>query len=224
MKILIVDDHVLFRDGLTVLLECHPEFSVVGLAETVVQCLQLIPQLKPDAVLMDIDLPDGNGLEAAQKIISVWPEIKVVVLSSQDSDEYALSAYRHGAAGFIAKNTPKEHFLSAMKAVQQGEIAITRKLTRRLIEEYIRMCKIQKQATEGVMEALTYRELEVFHLLGMGASNREIGENLHITENTVKSHVHNILDKLKLRSRLEARNIANKLAQVNGAARHYDEM
>ncbi|HZW03156.1 MAG TPA: response regulator transcription factor [Anaerolineaceae bacterium] len=216
MKVLIIDDHVLFRDGLTSLLESQPEFSVIGQADTIHQGLQLIGQLDPDVILIDLTLPDGNGLEATQKIISRWPDANVVILSIHDSEDFVLSVIRHGAIGFIPKHMPKDHFLAAIKGIQFGEAAITRKMTRRLIQEFIRVSKVNSLEVDRPVEMLTFRELEVFRMLGTGASNREIADSLHIAENTVKSHVHKILDKLKLRSRVEARTFAFRIGQANG--------
>lgn len=217
MKILIIDEHVLFRDGLTSLLASQPDFTVVGYADTIPQGMLLIPQLKPDVILLDLNQPDRNGLEAIQKIVTRWPEANVVILSNDDSEDFVLSVIRHGAIGFIPKHMPKEHFLASLKAIQQGEAAITGKMTRQLIQEYARVSKITTPDLDSAMESLTFRELEVFRLLGTGASNREIADDLNISENTVKSHVHKILEKLKLRSRIEARSFALRLSKPNSA-------
>lgn len=216
MKIFIIDEHALFRDGLTSLLASQPDFSVVGHADDIAQGMLLIPQNKPDVILLDLNQPDRSGLEAIRKIITRWPEVNVVILSNNDSDDFVLSVIRHGAIGFIPKHMPKEHFLAAIKAIQQGEAAITGKMTRQLIQEYVRVSKVTTPDVDGAMESLTYRELEVFRMLGTGASNREIADNLNISENTVKSHVHKILEKLKLRSRIEARSFALRLNKTNG--------
>lgn len=216
MKVLIIDDHVLFRDGLTSLLESQPDFTVIGQADTIAQGIQLIGQLNPDVILIDLNLPDGNGLDATQKIVARWPDANVVILSIHDSEDFILSVIRHGAIGFIPKHMPKDHFLAALRGIHAGEAAITRKMTRRLIQEYIRVSKVNSFESDRPVEMLTYREMEVFRMLGTGATNREIADNLHIAENTVKSHVHNILEKLKLRSRVEARTFAYRIGQANG--------
>jgi len=208
MKILIVDHQALFREGLTGLLENQPEVTLVQQAGTIAQGLCLIPEINPDIILVDLDLPDGNGLEAVQKILECWPDANVAILSIHNSEEYALSAIRYGAIGFIPKDMPKEHFLATIRGIHHGEAAITRKMTRRLIQEYNRMSRIQAPNFDGKLKTLTFREYEVFELLSTGFSNREIAARLHIAENTVKSHVHNILEKLNLRSRSEARALA----------------
>lgn len=215
LKILIIDNHVLFRDGLTILLESQPEFRVVAQADTIAEGMELIAECDPEVILMDVNLPDGSGLEATQRIISLWPEKNVVILSIDDSEDFILSAILHGAVGFIAKHMPKAHFLESIKGIQRGEAAISRRMTRLLIQDYTRMSKLNRPEVDAAMAALTFRELEVFGMLGSGASNQEIADALNIAENTVKSHVHKIFDKLNIRSRAEVRTFAQRIGQTD---------
>lgn len=209
IRILIVDDHVLLRDGLIRLFEPQPDFEVVGDVGTVHDAIAKAVELKPDLVLMDIKLPDGDGVEATRVILAKLPKTKVVILTMHESDELLFEALRGGAKGYLLKNTPATKLVAALRALEQGEAPLSRSMTSRLIDDFARMGKIHQAESDG-LDLLTPRELEVLKHLATEASNREIAEKLFISENTVKHHVHSILKKLKFRNRREVANFANR--------------
>jgi DNA-binding NarL/FixJ family response regulator len=207
MKILIVDDHVLLREGLASLLEKHPDFEVIGQAGSVNEAVEKAICLIPDIVLMDISLPDGSGLQATKAILSQRPDIAIVMLTVHETDELLFEAVRAGAKGYLLKNTSTTHLYEALKAVYRGEAALSGIMTRSLLDEFSRGGKGAEPNYEAI-KSLTPRETEILSLLTTNATNREIADHLVISERTVKVHVHNILDKLQLKSRREAARLA----------------
>jgi len=207
MKVLIVDDHALFREGLVSLFKSQPDFTVVGEADSVNEAVRKASALRPDLVIMDLGLPDGSGMDAMQDILARQPNMKVVFLTIHDSDEQAFAAIRRGAKGFLIKNIPVSKLLTALRALERGEIAVSRTVLSRFINEILRWGQVRGPERAGV-GGLTTRELDVLAELSTGASNREIATRLVISENTLKIHIHNILDKLKLRNRKEAAEFA----------------
>ena len=209
MKILIVDDHVLFRQGLISLLNPQPEFDVVGEAGSVLQAIEMARQLQPDLILMDFSLPDGTGLEATQAILQENPDCKIVFLTVYETDEKLLDAIRLGAKGYMLKNVPITKLLSSLQALERGEPAISRAMTGRIIEAFSRMENPQPGKSEA-LSRLSQREREILQELAEGLSNQEIANRLFISENTVKHHIHSILTKLELQNRREATGFARK--------------
>ncbi|MFA5835791.1 MAG: response regulator transcription factor [Bellilinea sp.] len=207
VRLIVVDDHTIFREGLVSLLKQQPDFEVVGEAGLASEAVDKALTLKPDMVLMDIALPDSTGFEATRKIMSLLPETTVVILTILESDEMLFEAFHSGARGYMLKNTSISKLMASLRGLLQGEAAISRKLTTRVLEEFYRIGKI-KYHEEVHSEDLTHRELEVLEYMGAGASNLQIAQQLVISENTVKNHVHNILHKLKLKSRHEAAGFA----------------
>jgi DNA-binding NarL/FixJ family response regulator len=210
MKILIVDDHVLFREGLVSLLANQPDLTVVGEAGSAGEAIAKTCELKPDLVLIDLHLPDGDGLEAIKIILSKRPETKVVVLTIYESDDLFISAIRNGAIGYLNKKMPLAKLLLSLRAISRGEVALTRTMASRLVAEFQRMGKTS-QSDKPDLDILTPREMEVLRLLGSNATNQEIANYLVIAENTVKVHVHNILEKLSVQNRYEAGRFARRL-------------
>lgn len=220
MKILIVDDHVLFREGLVSLLSNQRDIHVVGEVGTIREAISNVTDLKPDVVLMDVYLQDGDGLEAIKTILSKRAETKVVVLTMYDSEEVLFQAIRNGAVGYLLKNIPMSKLVLSLRAIKRGEAALSREMTHRLISEFQRLGKTYEYDRTD-LDALTPRELEVLQLLSTDASNQEIADNLIIAENTVKVHVHNILEKLNVRNRREAGKFARRQGineSINGSA------
>jgi DNA-binding NarL/FixJ family response regulator len=187
----------------------HPDLQVVGEAGSVEEAISKTLQLKPDLILMDMGLPDGTGVDALDLILPNCPEVKIVMLTVYDTDDMLFTALRHGAKGFLLKNTPLSNLLASIRALERGEPAISRAMTGRILDEFSRKGS-SKDNTEPRLNILTYREREVLELLGEGFSNNEIAERLFITENTVKIHVHKILHKLKLMNRREAGEFARR--------------
>jgi DNA-binding NarL/FixJ family response regulator len=197
MKIVIVDDHVLFREGLAAIIGSEPDVEIIGQAGTVQEAIELVKISKPDMVLMDFGLPDGTGAEATRAILQEHPKCKVVFLTMSEEDDDLLAAIRSGAKGYLLKNMQPAKLVSSLRSVQKGESALSRSMTLRLMEELART----KEPSQISDPTLTRRELEVLQELALGKSNLEIAKDLFISENTVKYHVHSILEKLNLSDR-----------------------
>jgi DNA-binding NarL/FixJ family response regulator len=201
MKILIADDHALFRDSLRSLLEAHG-LEVLGEARNGREAVELARTLKPEVVLMDLSMPEMDGLAATRLISADLPEVKVVVLTASDEDAKLFEAIKSGAQGYLLKNLESGDFFSLLEGVNRGEPALTPALARKLLQEFARPAQAPAQAQDP--DALTDREREVLELLVAGVtSNRKLAKQLGVSENTVKFHVRNILDKLHLHNRAQ---------------------
>ena len=199
MKIIIVDDHILFREGLASIIRSERDIEVSGMAGTVQEAVELARLAKPDLILMDFALPDGTGAEATRMILEVHPECKIVFLTMSEQDEDLFAAIRSGAKGYLLKNMHPQKLVVALRSVQQGESALSRSMTLRLMEELSRT----KRTENPQSNTLTHREMDVLRAIAAGLSNQEIAKQLFISENTVKYHVHSILGKLDLTDRRE---------------------
>lgn len=208
-KILVVDDHVLFREGLISLLNAQPDFNVVGEAGSVREAISKAHELAPDIILMDFSMPDGNGAEAAQAILSTRPETKIVFLTIHESDEILFASIRSGAKGYLLKNLTASKLLESLRGMSRGEAAISRTMTSRILEEFSRG-RDTDQKSDLALQELTPRELEVLKEVASGATNNEIAGHLFISVNTVKNHIHNILEKLDLKDRRDLATFARK--------------
>ncbi len=202
MKIIIVDDHNLFREGLATILRQEADIEVVGLVGNVQEAVDVVHMLKPDIVLMDFNLPDGTGVEATRKIIQDYPNCKIIFMTMSDREEDMLAAIRAGAVGYLMKNMTPSKLVASLRAVQRGESALSRSMTLRLMRELSRT-KEPEPAGDPALGKLTPREKEILVELATGKSNQEIARQLYISENTVKYHVHSILEKVNLRDRKE---------------------
>ena len=209
MRLIIVDDHSLFRSGLAAVFKSQPDFEVVGEAGTLKDALALFEAKKPDLVLLDVGLPDGSGLDAIPKFLHSRPDAQIILLTIHASDENAFSAIRLGARGCLLKDISESALLSAMRRLAFGELAVSRATLSHFIDEALplMMSRGERNAAEV---SLTMREIEVLAQLASGGSNLEIARRLSISENTLKIHVHNILHKLKLRNRQEAADFARR--------------
>jgi DNA-binding NarL/FixJ family response regulator len=201
MKILIADDHALFRDSLRSLLEAH-DLEVIGEAKNGREAVELSHRLKPDVVLMDLSMPEMDGLAATRLISADQPDVKVIVLTASDEDSKLFEAIKSGAQGYLLKNLESEDFFTLLDGVNRGEPALTPALARKLLQEFARPEKTISPPQDP--DALTDREREVLELLVNGiTSNRRLAKQLGVSENTVKFHVRNILDKLHLHNRAQ---------------------
>jgi DNA-binding NarL/FixJ family response regulator len=209
MRIVIVDDHILFREGLAAIIQQEPDIEVVGLAGTVHEAIDVVGNLTPDIILMDFGLPDGTGAEATRRIIQKSPGCKIVFMTMSDRDEDLLAAVRSGAVGYLMKNMAPSKLVAALRSVQRGESALSRSMTLRLMEELSRT-KEPEPAGDPALGRLTVREKEIFAGLAAEKSNQEIARQFVISENTVKYHVHSILEKLNLRDRKEVARFARE--------------
>jgi len=208
LRILLVDDHTLFRRGLACLLENYPDLKVIGEASDGVQAIQQVEALHPEVVLMDIDMPNMNGLEALGKIIEIDPEIRIVMLTISDDDQNLFTAIKNGAQGYLLKNLQPDELYNMLNGLRYGYVAISSPLAGRILDEFKRISK--KEDQPGKSDQLTAREIEVLKLLALGLTNQEIAESLHVSENTIKAHLRNILDKLHLNNRIQAAIYASK--------------
>lgn len=200
MRVLIADDHALFRDGLKSLLEARG-VDVVAEASNGRQAVELASQKQPDVVLMDLNMPEMGGLDATRLLSAELPEVRVVVLTASEDDQDLFEAIKSGAQGFILKNLESDEFFALLEGVARGEPALTPALARKVLGEFARPAKRQ---APGPRDELTERERAVLELLVQGVTaNRELAERLMISENTVKYHLRNILDKLHLQSRAQ---------------------
>ena len=209
MKILLVDDHILFREGLVSLFKTRPGFNVVGEAGSVSQAIEKADQLKPDLILMDFTLPDGTGLEATRAILAKQPNCKIVFLTVHVAEEKLFAAVRLGAKGYMLKDVPISKLLASLDALDRGEPAMSRVMAGHIIEAFSRIENPQMMRAEA-LDKLTLREYEILKVLSDGATNQEIAHRLFISENTVKHHIHSILSKLELNDRREAANLVKK--------------
>jgi len=207
IRILLVDDHILFREALSNLLETQPDLKVVGQAESVSDAIALIGKLLPDVVLMNITLPDGSGAEATRAILAKRPETKIVLLTLAGEDDQLFEAIRAGAIGFLSKQARAALVFKTLQGVMRGEAGISGITARRIMDEFARLAPIDP-ADGGA--SLTSREIEVLGELANGASNQGIAERLVISENTVKNHVRNILLKLHFHNRRDAADYARR--------------
>lgn len=197
MRLLLADDHALFRDGVRSLLAARG-VDVIGEAADGREAVAAALALRPDVVLMDITMPVMDGLEATRLIKASAPEIKIIMLTVSDEDRTVFEAIKSGAAGYLLKNLQADEFFDLLTGVERGEAPISRTLAARMLDEFSgRPQRLVKQ------DELTDREREVLQAISGGAGNREVAAALHISENTVKFHMKNILDKLHLRSRSE---------------------
>jgi DNA-binding NarL/FixJ family response regulator len=207
-SILVVDDHVLFRDGLTSLFKSTPDFHVVDQAGTVKEGVEKAFQHRPDIILMDFSLPDGTGLDATRTILEELPDCKIIFLTVFETDENLLAAIRLGAKGYMLKNVSSSSLISSLQALAQGEIAMSRKMMSKALE-YTRSMPLPP--TNDLIAKLSPREVDILYELQDGASNMEIAQKLYLAENTVKHHIHSILEKLGVENRRQAGVIAKQL-------------
>ncbi len=202
---MIADDQRLLRTGFRVILDAEPDLTVIGEAEDGRSAVDLVRRRRPDVALMDIRMPELDGLQAAERILSD-PELDtaIIVLTTFDLNEYVYEALRIGASGFLLKDAPAERLLDAIRAVAAGDALIAPSVTRRLIEQFARAARPVSEAVPAALAELTPRELEVLRLIARGMSNAEIAAELILGENTIKTHVARVLAKLGLRDRVQA--------------------
>jgi DNA-binding NarL/FixJ family response regulator len=203
IRILIVEDQTLMRQGLKTILDLEPGFQVVGQAADGESGIHMALGLRPDLILMDIQMPGMNGIEAIAAICAVWPEARIIILTTFGRDEYVFQGVRAGAVGFLLKDAPADHLIQTIRRVHAGQVFIQPEIASRLLRELI-------APHDSPIEPLTEREREVLVLLAQGHSNREIAKQLVLAEGTVKNHVSNILGKLQAENRTQAAEIARR--------------
>lgn len=204
IRVVIVDDHALFRRGLDRVLSDEPDIEVVGEAADGVDAVTRARELAPDIVIMDVRMPRASGIEAARTIRAVLPETKVIMLTVSDLEEDLYDAVRAGVNGYLLKEVAIEEVADAVRAVAAGHSLVSPSMASKLFSEFNALAQRAEERHRALSPRLTARELEVLRFVAKGLSNREIGVELYIAENTVKNHVRNILEKLQLHSRMEA--------------------
>lgn len=205
IRVLLADDQQLMREGLRVLLDLTPDIRVVGEAGNGAEAVERVQALQPDVVLMDVRMPGLDGVAATRRLHKACPDVKVIILTTFDDDEYVFEGLRAGAVGYLLKDVPSEQLAEAIRAAARGEAFIQPSVARKVVAEFARLTEREHRRREQpLVEPLSARELEVLALVAEGLSNREIGERLFITPGTVKNHVSNVLAKLGVRDRTQA--------------------
>ncbi|MFF3557415.1 response regulator [Streptomyces tsukubensis] len=204
IRVMICDDQMMVREGFSVLLNAMPDIEVVGEAVNGREAVTKVAELAPDVILMDIRMPELNGIEATREIVASAAETKVLVLTTFDLDEYVYQALRAGASGFLLKDASARQLADGVRVVAAGEALLAPTVTRRLITEFSRITQAPKSGAVAQVGDLTERETEVLVLIAQGLSNAEIAEHLVVAESTIKTHVSRVLVKLGLRDRTQA--------------------
>ncbi len=205
MKILLCDDQAVIRDGLEMLLNLEKDFQVVGAAQDGAEALELAAKKQPDLILMDLKMPVMNGIEATREIRAKFPNIKILVLTTYDDDEWVFDAIRAGASGYLLKDTPRQKLIEAIRGTVEGKSFVDPAVAGKLLNQ---VASKQTQPTSILTDKLTERELDVLRLIAKGINNGEIAAQLHLSEGTVRNHVSAILEKLGVSDRTQAAVIA----------------
>jgi DNA-binding NarL/FixJ family response regulator len=213
IRVLVVDDQSMVRAGFRMLLANEADIEVVGEASNGIEAVEKATRLRPTVVLMDIRMPELDGLEATRRILAADESARILVLTTFDLDEYVYEALRAGASGFVLKDDPPEQLLAAIRIVARGDALLSPAVTKHVISRFVKVPR--SEVPKGVAD-LTDRELDVFRLVARGLSNAEIGEQLYISETTVKTHITHILQKLNLRDRVQAVVLAYETGLFDG--------
>ena len=203
LSILLVDDHVLFRKGLAALISDRADLELVGEAGDGLEAIEAAHRLAPDIILMDVHMPRLSGLEAVQRISAEMPQVRVVMLTISDDDSDLFAAIKAGAFGYLLKNMEPDQLFEMLEGIRRGEAPVAGVLATKILKEF-RHPEHTAASAMPASEALTPREMDVLKLVAQGSTNREIAAALFITENTVKIHLRNILEKLHLQNRTQA--------------------
>jgi two-component system response regulator NreC len=198
IRIVLADDHVVMRNGLKLLLERQPNFEVAGEAVNGREAVEICEKLKPDVLVLDIAMPNLNGIEAARQISAKLPHIAIVILSMHSDESYVLRALKAGARAYLLKDSAETDLISAIRAVSEGKAFFSPAISKMLVEDYIR--RLEQRGVEDSYELLTTREREILQLLAEGKSNKEVAAMLNLSLYTVETHRGNILQKLNLHS------------------------
>jgi DNA-binding NarL/FixJ family response regulator len=204
ISILLVDDQRLMRDGLRTLLELEEDLSVVAEAENGLQALEKYQEHKPDVVLMDIRMPEMDGVEATRRLQDIWPDSLIIILTTFDDDQFVFEALRAGALGYLLKDVSGAELADAIRTVKGGGALIEPSVARKMVAEFARLAPQNDAGKERLIEPLSEREEEILRLLAQGLTNKEIALRIHLAEGTVKNYVSGILAKIGARDRTQA--------------------
>jgi DNA-binding NarL/FixJ family response regulator len=204
IRVLLCDDQALVRSGFRMILDAREDLEVVGEAEDGVQAIALARKLDPDVILMDVRMPELDGVEATRRLVAAGSRARVLILTTFDLDEYVYEAIRAGASGFLLKDVQPSQLVDAIRVVAAGEALLAPSVTRRLLDRFADTLTNTNGSPPPGLDYLTERELEVLKLLAQGLSNAELADRLFLSETTVKSHISSVLRKLQLRDRVQA--------------------
>jgi DNA-binding NarL/FixJ family response regulator len=204
IRVLVADDHPIVREGLATVLDQEEDLEVVGEAANGVEAVNLAREWRPDIVLMDLQMPEMNGVEAITKINEELPSIEVIILTTYDTDEYIFSGIEAGAQAYLLKDSPPDEVLRAIRAVHRGESLVQPRVTRKLLERFTELSHASLSPEQVPETPISPRELEVLELIARGRSNKSIAGDLVIGESTVKTHIIHIFNKLSVKDRTEA--------------------
>jgi two-component system response regulator DevR len=219
LKLLIVDDHAIFREGLRALLDMEEDFTVIGEASSGKEALSMVADDPPDVILLDLHLPDGSGAEFCRHLLKITPQSRVLILSAYDDDQEVSAALISGASGYVLKTVGGERLADNIRSVYGGEVLLAPTVAAKVVRQLSRL-KEDTGRQEEALEVLTPREREVFFLASRGLKNAEIADELYLSEKTIKTHLRNIYNKLNLASKAELRLFAVRMgltAEANGS-------
>jgi DNA-binding NarL/FixJ family response regulator len=216
IRIFLVDDHQLVRDGIKALLVSAEDLAILGEASSGRECFEKIAAEPPDILILDISLPDTNGIEITKRITAEYPEMRVLILSMYTNEDFIFNAVKAGARGYLPKNTSREELLSAIHAIYEGEEFFADSISRIMLKSYVRKAKEDDLTSQGGPIPLTSREIEILKLFAEGFINKEISDQLDISIRTVETHKNHIMKKLELKSTVELIKYAirNKIVEI----------
>jgi DNA-binding NarL/FixJ family response regulator len=220
IRVLVADDQSLVRGGFRMLLAGVPDIEIVAEASNGLEAVEKAARFQPTVILMDIRMPELDGLEASRRILAADDAARILILTTFDLDEYVYEALRVGASGFVLKDEPPEQLIAAIRTIAAGEALLSPSVTKRVIKQFARA---PRAAAPKEFDELTAREQEVFRLIATGLSNAEIGQELFITDTTVKTHITHILQKLGLRDRVQVVVLAYQTGLVEADGQSQDE-
>jgi DNA-binding NarL/FixJ family response regulator len=218
IRVLVCDDQALVRSGFRMILDARDDIEVVGEAQDGREAIELAQEIDPDVILMDVRMPDIDGVEATRRLVAAGSRARILILTTFDLDEYVYDALRAGASGFLLKDVHPPQLAEAIRVVAGGEALLAPSVTRRLLDRFAETSPDEETKPPPALESLTERELEVLKLLAGGLSNAELAEQLFLSETTVKSHISSVLRKLDLRDRVQAVVLAYEAGLVRPGA------
>jgi DNA-binding NarL/FixJ family response regulator len=216
IRIFLVDDHQLVRDGIKALLISAEDLTILGEASSGKECFEKIALEPPDILILDISLPDTNGIEITKRITAEYPDTRVLILSMYTNEDFIFNSVKAGARGYLPKNTSREELLNAIHAIHEGEEFFADSISRIMLKSYVRKAKEDDTASQGGPIPLTTREIEILKLFAEGFINKEISDQLDISIRTVETHKNHIMKKLELKSTVELIKYAlrNKIVEI----------